>query len=80
MDNAIKPDLKFYRKCTWILLTISAVSYCCGDNSSYYQFIKRKYRSHLNHLDNICWSRTPYVDHFFSPYAIMDKKPLLSHP
>ncbi len=25
MDNAIKPDLKFYRKCTWILLTISAV-------------------------------------------------------
>ena len=25
MDNAIKPDLKFYRKCTWILFTISAV-------------------------------------------------------
>jgi len=25
MDNAIKPDQKFYTKCTWILLTISAI-------------------------------------------------------
>ena len=26
MDNAIKPDRKFYTKCTWILLTISVTT------------------------------------------------------